>query len=157
MSNRTKTIISMVSVGIVVGTVAANFAPKDENRLFHGLSWGGGSAALTGVVGMYVFDDQKVHDELERKLLVTKRELDAFRGESESSAQQVELVNEPGLSRELPQEYKGLVKPGGWSVYKINSWVSQGENSLVHQDKVIRINPPQFQSPSQLIKTEEIK
>lgn len=146
MSNRTKTILSMVGVGVIAGTIAANRAPFDENPAAHAAVWGGGAAAVTGVVGMFIFDEQAKSRELERKLNISQRELDAFRGESQSSNGEVLIESDSALGRDLPNEYKGLVRPGKWSLYKISNWVSQGENTLVHQDKVLRIEPPQFQA-----------
>lgn len=154
MSNRTKTILSMIGVGVVAGTIAANIAPKDENPVAHAAVWGGGAAAVTGVAGMYIFDEQKKREELDRKLEITQKELSAFRNESETNGTPVEVESESGLSRDLPTEYKGLVRPGKWSIYKISNWVSQGENSLVHQDKILRIDPPQFQPSNQITKLE---
>ncbi len=152
MSNKTKTILSMIGVGFVVGTVAANVAPQNDNPTAHGVMWGASGAVVTGIASMYLYDDEGKKKEAERKLEVAQKELSVFRNESEANGSPVEVESESGLSRDLPTEYKGLVKPGQWSVYKINNWVSQGENSLVHQDKILRIDPPQFQPSNQTTK-----
>jgi hypothetical protein len=144
-SNRNNTLISMVGAGLVAGIVAAQSAPERESKILHGVLWGGGAAAFTGAVGLFYFDEEKRSTEAERKLGMAQKELDAFRGESDVATTQSELERSSALERELPSEYRALVKPGKWSVYKINQWVVQGENALVHQDRLLRLEPPQFQ------------
>ncbi len=146
MSNRTKTIVTAVGVGLVAGTIAANMAPKDENPMAHAAVWGGAATAGTAVAGLFLFDEQARSKEFERKLVVAESELAIFRGES-STDQQVIYDSDSALGRELPSEYRSLVRPGKWSLYRTNQWISQGENVLVHQDKILKIEPPQFQPP----------
>lgn len=144
MSNRTKTIVTSIGAGIVAGTIAANLAPKDENPIAHAAVWGGSTAAATAIVGLFIFDEQSRSYEFERKLQVSESELAVFRSESKEGNHLL-YDSESALGRDLPSEYKSLVRPGKWSIYRINQWISQGENNFVHQDKIIRIEPPQFQ------------
>lgn len=145
MSNRTKTLITMAGTGIIVGTIAANKAPIDENPLAHAAVWGGTSAAVAGAISLYVFDEQKKSEELERKLGVAQRELDSLRGEGPGLSQIPIAQSDSSFAKDIPAEYRSLVRPGGWSLYKINNWIVQGENTLIHQDKLLRITPPHFQ------------
>ena len=144
MPNRTKTILTMVGTGLVVGTIAANRAPVEENPGTIGFLWGGSSAALAGAISLYVFDEQHRSEIFEKQLNASQKEVDVLRGEGDGRSPAPIFDSESGLERQLPKEYQGLVQPGKWSIYKINSWVSQGDNTLVHQDKMVRIIPPQF-------------
>ncbi len=147
MSNRTKTILTSVGAGLVAGTIAANLAPKDENPAVHAAVWGGSTAAATAIAGLFVFDEQKRSDELNRKLQIAESELSALRGESSEKEARLIYDSDSAMGRELPNEYRNLVRPGKWSLYRVNQWVAQGENTLVHQDRILQIQPPQFQNP----------
>lgn len=144
-TNRAKSLTFMAAVGGAAATAGALSAPPEEQSGMHAVFWGAVGAAVAGVVGLFVFDEQSRSEELERKLEVSKRELDAFRGEMDGTSQSSLIQSDSALGKNLPPEYRDLVKPGKWSLYKINTWVSQGENTLVHQDKMLRIEPPQFQ------------
>jgi len=41
-------------------------------------------------------------------------------------------------------EYQALVRPGHWSVYRLNQWVSQGEGALIHQDRMVKLGEDRF-------------
>ena len=146
MPNRTKTILTMVGTGLIVGTIAANRAPVDENPGTIGFLWGGNAAAVAGIISLYVFDEQHRSEVLEKQLSSSQKEVDVLRGEGEGASRAPIFDSETGLERQLPKEYRGLVQPGKWSIYKIDNWISQGENTVVHQDKMVRIIPPQFVS-----------
>lgn len=145
MSNRSKTLLAMVGTGIIAGSIAASKAPDDESSVAHAAVWGGTTAAVAGAVGLFLFDEQAKSQEAERKLQVAQHELDAFRGESSTDAQHPYAQSDSSLERDLPSEYRSLVRPGKWSIYKVNNWTLQGENTIVHQDKILRIEPAHFQ------------
>ena len=149
MPNRTKTILTMVGTGLIVGTIAANRAPVDENPGTIGFLWGGNAAAVAGLVSLYVFDEQHRSEVFEKQLNASQKEVDVFRGEGVGASRAPIFDSESGLERQLPKEYQGLVQPGKWSIYKIDNWISQGDNTLVHQDKMVRIIPPQFKAKSE--------
>lgn len=46
----------------------------------------------------------------------------------------------------IPDEYKKLIRPGTWRLLSIDRWVEDGENRLIHQDKIIELIPPQFKT-----------
>jgi len=143
MSNRTKTILAMAAVGVVAGTVGAMSAPADENPVGHGLLWGGLGASSTGALGLWLFDEHKRSSELERESEALKKELSVYRIEAEGGR---ELVGEAPAKfvKDLPDSVAGLVRPGHWKVWKLDKWINEGENRMVHQDKMIEIAPPQL-------------
>ncbi len=148
LSNQTKTVISMVGAGLVVGTLDANLGEGKGSFNSRSMAVGLGAAAITGVGALYYFNDEGKKIEAERQLQVVQKELGALKGESLDADGSAEITRDSGLRRDLPPEYRNLVRPGGWTLYKTNSWVAQGENTLIHQDRILKIEPPRFQ-PSQ--------
>lgn len=146
MSNRTKTLVAMGVAGIAAGTAGAMAAPADENALAHGFLWGGGASALTGAIGMFIFDEQARSREYERELKVAKDELESIRWGAGMNEERLIYESSAGGDSEkgIPDEVKKLLSPGWIRVYQTSAWVKQGDDSLVHQDKVIRIKKPQL-------------
>lgn len=134
----------MTAAGSVAATIAANNAPSGENRVAHAALWGSGTAAVTGVAGLYIFDEQQRSQEINRKLEVAVSEIRALRGESEQARNELLIGADSTFPKSLPDEFKNLVRPGKWSIFKISQWINQGENTLIHQDKMIRLEPAQF-------------
>jgi hypothetical protein len=145
-TNRTKTLLLMTGVGAVAAGVGYSVAPRDERPEMHALYWGAAGAAVAGVAGLFLFDEQKRSEELERQATVMKKELDAFRDEGSTASHGPQLLYETNapFGRDIPGEYQGLVRPGRWSVYKLNQWVAQGEGTLVHHDRMVKLVPPQL-------------
>lgn len=145
LSNRQKTLLTMLGAGVVAGTAGAMLAPSDEKPLGHAALWGGVAAATTGAIGLFVFDEQKRSEEFQRENSVMRKEISAFRDEGSSSHEPTLLyeTNAP-FGKEIPSEYSGLVKPGRWSVYRLNQWVNQGEGTIIHQDRLVKLIPPQL-------------
>jgi hypothetical protein len=138
--------------GAVGASIGAFTAPKDEARSGHALLWGGLSAAAGFAAGSFLFDEQKRSDELDRQVGVLKKSLSALSGEGDEPKPILESSSV--FSKDLPAEYKGLIRPGRWSIYQINQWVVNGENTLVHQDKMIRLLQPEL-FPKLEIKSEK--
>jgi len=143
MSNRTKTIMAMAAVGVVAGTIGAMSAPVNENPVGHGLLWGGLGAASSGILGMWIFDEQKHSSSLERENEALKKELGVYRIEGEGGR---ELLTEAPASfaKEIPESMVSLIRPGRWKVWKLDKWINEGENRLIHQDRMIEMTPPQL-------------
>jgi len=141
MSNRTKTITTMVIAGAGAGVMGALLAPKEDSRLPHGLLWGASAAASTGIIGLFVFDEEARRKEAELKADKITKELAAYR---EESAPELVATNRAGLEKPLPVRFKHLVTPGGWSLFKVDRWVTSSENELVHQDMIFRFHQPQL-------------
>lgn len=144
LSNRQKTIAAMVLTGSIAGTVGALSAPKNESAPAHAALWAGSAAAGAGLVGLYTFDEEARSKEFERKLKIVSEENQALRGEAEGAPVSPLAEAASPFGKEMPPEYQRLVRPGRWSVYKLNQWIMSGENTLIHQDRMVKIIPPQF-------------
>ncbi len=149
-SNRTKIITTMVVGAVLGGTVGAMSAPKNEQAAAHGLLWGGVTAASVGVAGLFIFDEQKRSAEFERQGVLLRKELDAVRGEGAGyHGPQLLYESNAPFGKDIPTEYQPLVRPGQWSVYKLNQWIPHGEGLLIHQDRMVKLVPPQLSPNNQ--------
>lgn len=148
LSNRQRTIAAMVLTGSIAGTVGALSAPQNESAPAHAALWAGSAAAGAGLVGLYAFDEEARSKEFERKLKIVSEENQALRGEAEGAPVSPLAESASPFGKELPPEYQRLVRPGRWSVYKLNQWIMSGENTLIHQDRMVKIIPPQFSGES---------
>lgn len=140
-TNKSKTLIAMIASGVVAGTIDANLGDHGGSFNSHSTSVGLGVASLVGVGAMYYFDDESKRIESERKLEVAQHEIRSYRGDDALNAS----MTASSLEKDLPSEYRSLVKPGKWEIYQLNNWISQTDGTFIHQDKMIRITNPSFQ------------
>lgn len=120
---------NIVAAGVGVGAASgAVFAPKDEKREVHALNWAGIIGLLAALYSMVFHSDKehikKVEDE-NYKLKNTPdfKVLDEFQAE---------------LRKPL---YRGGPTEGKWQYRKVNRWIPDGEDRLIHQDReFIRIH-----------------
>ncbi|OFZ53260.1 MAG: hypothetical protein A2428_11810 [Bdellovibrionales bacterium RIFOXYC1_FULL_54_43] len=144
MSNRSKTLVAMGVAGIAAGTLGAMSAPAGEQPIAHAALWGGGAAAIVGVTGLFIFDEQARSREYERQLNVAKQEIDAIRWGAGANEEKLIFESSGTQDKAIPDELKKLLSPGWVRVYQTSMWVKQGDDSLVHQDKIVRIKKPQL-------------
>ncbi len=148
-TNRGRTLSLMGGVGLAGAAAGYTLSPPSERPEMHAAFFGALSAALAGLVGLFLFDEQKRSDELERQAGVMRKELDSLREEGSSKEPQLLYETTAPFGKDIPDEYHSLVRPGRWSVYRLNQWVSQGEGTMIHQDRMIRLVPPQLSPNSQ--------
>lgn len=149
MSNRTKTILTMSGVGLAAGTIGALTAPEEENPLAHGMLWSASGAAAAGVVSLFLYDSEARFAEVEAKNKKIAVELASYKKQFEP-----QLISEEALSMngariggggaggKLQGRLHGIVSPGSVKVYKLDQWIDEGENVLIHQDQKIELVPP---------------
>lgn len=155
MSNKTKNLLLISGAASVGATVGALTSPQGESTLGHAMLWGGLAAAGAGTVGILVNDDTKKLEEFQRQLEVAKKENAALKGEAATDAVDLEAQTTPPIGKDFPSEYKHLVQPGKWAIYKLNKWVMHGENTIIHQDKMIRLIPPSLMPKEQVLGKNE--
>lgn len=157
-TNRGKTLLGMGVAALAGGTLGALTAPQNERAEGHALMWAGLSSGTAGALGLFVFDEEAKSNELHRQNDVLMKSLNALNGEGDDPSGQLVYESNSPFGKDVPSEYRGLVKPGRWSVYKLNRWTVNGENTLIHQDKMIQLEPPTFSnSLSQTQNPEEVK
>lgn len=146
LSNKEKTLIAMAAGVVVGGTVGYLTTPKDgSNPVAHATLFAGVTSAAAGGAGLFIFDESKKTEEALRQAEILKKELDAARETSSSTASQLdsEMPSFAG-SKELPKELQSLVKPGKWQLYRLNHWRAQSDSVLIHEDRMLKLTPPQL-------------
>ncbi len=147
MPTHTKNLLIMSAAGSIGATVGALSAPQNESKVGHALMWGGVSAATAGAAALIFNNDSKTISDFQNQIEVSRKENAMLRGDVGNGSAELlyEIKNPYGPDgKEFPAEYRHLVKPGQWRVYKLDQWVSQGEGTMIHQDKMISIIPPQL-------------
>lgn len=115
-SNRTKTIVTSLAAGAIVGTAGALYSNAQDLAPENGFLWGTTATATTALVSLFIFDSEKEKQSLlesHRKLSFEIRELKAS-----IEPQLIEEVSEGKLSH-LPSEISKLVSPGVYRRYLI--------------------------------------
>ena len=144
LSNRGKTLLLLGGVGLASGVAGYALSPSEVKPEMEGAYFSAIGAAVGGIAGLYLFDEEKRSEELLREKGVMQQELDSYRDEGDS--RQPELLYETlaPVGKEIPSEYAGLVRPGRWSVYRLNQWVTEGDGAMVHQDRLVKLVPPEL-------------
>ena len=144
-SNRSKTLLLMAGVGAAAAVVGYAVAPQDTRPEMSAAYFGAVGAAASGAAGLFIFDEQGRANEWERQSAVMRKELAALRDEVGSPSEPRLLYETSApFGKEVPAEYAGLVRPGQWSVYRLNQWVTQGEGVIIHQDRMLKLVPPRL-------------
>ena len=147
-TNRTKTLIGMAAGALAGTAVGYATAPEGTSPTMHSAYWGLAGGTAMAVTGLFVFDEQKRSEELERKLNVAQMELGVLKGEASGGESEPLYETRAPFGKTVPKEYQALVTPGTWSVYHVNQWIQKGEGTLIHQDRMMKLTPPKF-SPNQ--------
>lgn len=104
--------------------VGAATAPSDERPEFHALTWGATLVALSALFGNYYFSNEKELKKLRQENLSLKNK------------PKFKLITKGKGVFKSPFSKKGE-KEVQWKVYKIDQWISDGENRKIHQDLMI--------------------
>jgi hypothetical protein len=142
-SNNTKTVLTMIGAGIIAGTIDANIGSGRHSFDSESMAVGLGASAAAGVASLYYYDDEGKKREAERKLRVAQSEIDSIRDQNSSNPKLVTETN-TALDGALPPQYQRLIEPGKSQVYRLNQWISGGDNVIIHQDQMIKMVPPQL-------------
>ncbi len=108
-----------IGAGVGLATTPVNEKPE-----FHALTWGSAFIAATALFGNYYFND----DEELKKLRLENTTL--------KSKSEFQLITEGKGFFKTPFEKK-RTKKVKWKVYKMDKWISDGENRKFHQDMMI--------------------
>jgi hypothetical protein len=141
----------MVAGGAVGAAIGAATTPAGTDTAMHAAYWGLASATTMAITGLFVFDEQKRSEELERKLRVNQKELNALRfGNDETPSD--EVVETGTLSADLPGEMQPFFSKMKWKrklfPNRLTHWVQRGDNSLVRECEVFEFSLPGVKIPS---------
>jgi hypothetical protein len=124
-TNKEKIIASMVA-GLAAGAAMGAMAKPADDPAAPWLVLGGAAGAATGAtIGIVTFDEEEVSSQLRSENTSLKAQLDQYK--LQHDPQQIDGGSSL-MSAPLPQDAKGLVKPGGWKRYKLDRWVQDSEN-----------------------------
>jgi hypothetical protein len=130
---REKTLSHMLS-GVAAG--AAYGATRPEMKRENAFIFGGSLGLLGAATGLFLFND----DEEVAKI---KLERDILKLDLEKKSKGTLIKELPAtFSAKIPKQYLPLVRPGSWRVMEVDEWVEDGENRLIHQDKIMELVPP---------------
>lgn len=127
-------ILQNMAIAAVSGYVAGQ--QKGDHKSSYSVMYAGlgASAAAVGSLYYYNIDDEnkKLRDETKK----LKDELDQV------LSPKLERHTPGTMAGKIPDKYRNLISPGEWRVYAIDQWVEDGENRIIHQDKIMELIPP---------------
>lgn len=133
LTPREKT-LSLMATGVALGAVYG--ASRAEMKRENAFIFGGSLGVLAAGMGLLLFNDDDRVARLENERDYLKQEL-------EKKAKGTLIKELPAtFSAKIPKQYLPLVRPGSWKILEIDQWVEDGENRLIHQDKIMELTPP---------------
>lgn len=133
-TTKTEKIIRDMAIAGAVGILIAQ--QKHENRMAYSAMYGGLGAAGAGVAGLYIHDPEGNSKRLERENAEMRARIDRELGP------RLEIMSPGTMGGKIPDKYSRLVNPGQWRIYATDQWIEDGENRMVHQDKIMELIPP---------------
>lgn len=127
---------------VVVNSFAAGAAgykfgeQKETNKNSNALLYGSIFALGASIASVYFYDPDVEKEKYRAESEELKKKLDQF--------QNPRLVVETNSFQtgKVPLKYKNMIEPGSWKIYEIDEWVEDGENRMIHQDKLMELTPP---------------
>lgn len=116
---------------------------KEDYKTTYSTMYGGVAAAIAGAVTLYMNDPDKESQKLREEMRVLKTQMDQI-GEPQLATQ-----TPATFGAKVPEKYKSMINPGEWRIYDLNQWIEDGENRLIHQDKIMELIPPSLKPNSQ--------
>lgn len=137
-TSKSKTLSYMGGAFLGGAAIGASVAPEGDNRSMHGALWGSAASAIVGATLIYLSDENSEIKEKDYQIRELTSRLNESKGIDQFEAKNGESSF---FESKLPKEYRHLVEPGKWKVYKINEWKKVSESEYIHQDKLLEIEP----------------
>ena len=134
-----------LATGVVYGSTRQDF--KDKNAMMYGAV----GAAVGAIAGLYYFDPDKNFERLTDENKRLRQDLDLVQ------IPKVIAETPATFNTKIPEKYKKLINPGEWRISELDQWIEEGENRLIHQDKIMELIPPSLKPVSgfnETLKTE---
>ena len=125
-----RNIIVAGSAGYLIGI------QREENKNAYGLLYASSAAAGAALITTYLYDDDSEAERLVNENKKLKQELEKVYSPS--------LVYQGSgtMNGKVPEKYKNLVNSGELKIFAMDEWIEDGENRLIHQDKMMELIPP---------------
>lgn len=130
-------IVIASAIGFAVGST------KETNKFANGMMYGGVAGSIAGAATSYLSNIDSENTRLNTENTNLKAELDKIY--SPNLIQKTDGF----LNSKIPEKYKNMINPGEWKIYSMDQWIDDGENRLIHQDKIMELTPPSL-TPIQL-------
>ncbi|MBL7557609.1 MAG: hypothetical protein JNM24_17400 [Bdellovibrionaceae bacterium] len=133
LSTKEKVVLNSTIAGAAGYTYGEH---KETNKNSNALLYGSMFALGASIASIYFFDPDSEKEKYRTESIELKKKLDEF--------QNPRLVVETNSFQtgKVPLKYKNMIEPGSWKIYEIDEWVEDGENRLIHQDKLMELTPP---------------
>lgn len=136
-------------IGAAIGAIAAQ--QKNDNKPAYTTMYSGIGAAIGAVVSVNLNDPDSENLKLKNQIAKFEADLDA------SLRPKLEFTSSGMMNSKIPDKYKTMINPGEWRVYRLDQWVEDGENRIIHQDKIMELTPPSLKPMAMPTQTEDKK
>ena len=132
-STKMKVLSSMAGAAALGGIYGLS---RPEAKSQNALLWAGVGSAVAGAVAVSLSDPDKEAERLRQETIRLREELEML------NSPRVEKQTTGLFGAKVPEKYRSLINPGEWRVSRIDQWIEDDENRLIHQDLVMELIPP---------------
>ena len=118
------------SAGVLLGQ------QREDFKTTYSTMYGSLAAAIAGAVTLYINDPDKEAEKLREEVKKMKTQMDQM------SEPRLASQTQATFGAKVPDKYRSMINPGEWRIYELNQWIEDGENRLIHQDKIMELIPP---------------
>lgn len=127
-------IVTNMAIGAAVGLLVG--AGEKDYKKEHAIMYAGIASSGASLATIYLSNSDSEADRLRAQIAKIQTDFDA------ATNPQIEASSTGLLSSKIPEKYKSMINPGEWKIYSLDQWIEDGENRLIHQDKMMELNPP---------------
>jgi hypothetical protein len=132
---------------IIAGAIGYKIGEqKDTNKNANAALYSSLMALGAAGISLYYFDPDQEIEKQKNEVQSIRKKLDDFQNPKIIS------ISPSFPTGKVPEKYRRMIQPGEWKVYDIDEWVDDGENRLIHQDKIMELTPPSLRPVSDSIK-----
>jgi hypothetical protein len=127
-------IFSSMAAGASVGALYGSSRP--EAKAQNAMLWSAVGAATSGAIALLINDPDKETESLKAETSRLREELSLL------ETPKIEKQTNGLFGSKVPEKYRSLINPGEWRVSRIDQWIEDDENRLIHQDLIMELTPP---------------
>ena len=120
-------------VGTSVGYVSA---PDSEKKEMHGFFWGAFSGLTAALISNYIYNEETAITTLQSENEKLKAEMQMFQ-----NANKVLVSEGQGYFKTTQGETLFDGKKTKWKIYKVDKWIKETDQKLIHVDKAVEMDP----------------
>lgn len=124
------------NMGLAAVTGVAVGQSQENYKGTYSTMYAGIGAAVAAAVTLYLDDPYNESEQVKAQMKALSAKFDQFENGK------VVSQGPATFGARVPEKYRALINPGEWRVYEIDQWVEDGENRMIHQDKMMEMVPP---------------